>query len=90
MTHFNLCQLVDDMRKDLRLALDRADTVSSVIAETASSASTNKPQAEICQCIVEDQLNYLIRNGLCFKDGEKDSVRDNLYRIIDGKLSAMR
>ena len=47
-----------------------------------------QPHAKICQDIVEDQLDYLIRNGLCFKDGEKDSVRDSLYKIIVGKLSA--
>ena len=51
------------------------------------SASHNIASAEICQNIVEDQLNYLIRIGLDFQDrGEKDSVRDNLYLIIAGKL----
>ena len=51
--------------------------------------SANTPMlanAQICQNIVEDQLNYLIRIGLDFKEGEKDSVRDNLYRIVAGKL----
>jgi len=42
--------------------------------------------AQICQNIVEDQLNYLISIGLDFKEGEKDTVRDNLYRIVAGKL----
>ena len=42
--------------------------------------------AQICQNIVEDQLDYLIRIGLDFKEGEKDCVRDNLYRIVAGKL----
>lgn len=40
----------------------------------------------ICQLIVEDQLDYLVRIGLDFKPGEKDSVRDNLCRIVAGKL----
>jgi hypothetical protein len=42
--------------------------------------------AQICQDIVEDQLNYLILVGLDFKDGEMISVRDSLYRIVAGKL----
>lgn len=42
--------------------------------------------AQICQNIVEDQLDYLIRIGLDFKEGEKDTIRDNLYRIVAGKL----
>jgi len=42
--------------------------------------------AQICQNIVEDQLGYLFRIGLDFNEGEEDSVRDNLYRIVAGKL----
>ena len=57
--------------------------------EPAPSASTNIPMqanAQICQNIVEDQLGYLFRIGLDFNEGEEDSVRDNLYRIVAGKL----
>jgi hypothetical protein len=46
-----------------------------------------KHDAEICQRIVEDQMNYLIRAGLCFTDQEeKITVRDNLFRIVHSKL----
>jgi len=58
-------------------------------AASTPSASHNTgmlANAQIFQNIVEDQLNYLIRVGFDFKDGEKDSVRDNLYRIVAGKL----
>jgi len=57
--------------------------------EGTPSASHNTgmlADAQICQNIVEDQLDYLIRIGLDFKEGEKDCVRDNLYRIVAGKL----
>ena len=57
--------------------------------EGTPSTSNNTPMlanAQICQNIVEDQLNYLIRIGLDFKEGEKNTVRDNLYRIVAGKL----
>lgn len=47
-------------------------------------------KAETSKMIVEDQLNYLIDIGLCFIDsGEKDSIRDNLYRIVYTKLSRL-
>ena len=57
--------------------------------EGAPSASYNTgmlANAQICQNIVEDQLDYLIRIGLDFKEGEEDSVRDSLYHIVAGKL----
>jgi hypothetical protein len=57
--------------------------------EGTPSTSTNTgmlANAQICQDIVEDQLDYLIRIGLDFKEGEKDSIRDSLYRIVAGKL----
>jgi len=58
--------------------------------EGTPSASHNtgmQADSQICQNIVEDQLNYLVRIGLDFQDrDEKDSVRDNLYRIVAGKL----
>lgn len=57
--------------------------------EGTPSASYNTgmlANAQICQDIVENQLDYLIGVGLDFKHGEKDSVRDSLYRIVAGKL----
>ena len=57
--------------------------------EGAPSASHNTgmlADAQICQNIVEDQLDYLVHIGLDFKEGEKDTVRDNLYRIVAGKI----
>lgn len=56
-------------------------------ASTPASHNTGMlADAQICQDIVEDQLNYLILVGLDFKDGEMISVRDSLYRIVAGKL----
>jgi len=59
---------------------------TKVSTPSASHNTGMLANAQICQNIVEDQLDYLIRIGLDFKEGEKDSVRDSLYCIVAGKL----
>ena len=53
----------------------------------------NKTQAEICQIIVEDIMDFFRRETGFFMhvDGSRKSeVRNNLFRIVAGKLSAVR
>ena len=68
----------------VRIWVAQQDT--KVGTPSASHNTGMLADAQICQNIVEDQLDYLIRIGLDFKEGEKDCVRDNLYRIVAGKL----
>ena len=82
-------KILFEIARGLSRIADCMETAQKNNRVAEPSASDNTTKATICQIIVEDIMNYFHRDTGFFSHINTErllEVRDNLCRIIDGKL----
>jgi putative protein kinase ArgK-like GTPase of G3E family len=89
VTHFKLCQLIDDCKKDIALAAARLDNISSEIVESAPSASTNTGSNQLAS-VTKELVDWLRSTGHTNKPRASRVPRKMLEAIEDELANCLR